>query len=266
MGITDTVERLFPTPDGEGPMVHRTAVVTSVNSDGTLGVTLSGTPMTVNALAGSSAKVGDTVHLAVWAGDLISLGRSRASGGGGAASELIIPTSATVDGGGSSVSVVGGLVTFATATAVHVNGCLLAAFRVHDIIIDFTAHVASVDTQMRLRVAGTDASGATTYGTQRHYHNAAAAGGGNFNSDRWLVDTASGLVSVKNCASVRLIGAAQAVATDGTSDGTNIASTSSMFVFHNGLYHSAATAYDGFTIYVASGTISGTLSVEGHNR
>lgn len=79
MGITDTVQRLFPTPDGEGSMRHRSGIVTAVNADGTLDVTLGTASVTVPALAGSVAAVGDTVHVAVWAGDLLALGRVRGS-------------------------------------------------------------------------------------------------------------------------------------------------------------------------------------------
>lgn len=75
--MTSILARLLPDVGGETPVRHRSAVVTAVNADGTLTVTLSGVSVTVNALAGSTAKVGDTVHLAAWAGDLLALGRTR---------------------------------------------------------------------------------------------------------------------------------------------------------------------------------------------
>jgi hypothetical protein len=69
------VERLVPQNDAETPIHHRTAIVVSVNSDGTLDIDLGGVTVTAPILDGAYAEPGDVVQVGAWAGDLLVLGR-----------------------------------------------------------------------------------------------------------------------------------------------------------------------------------------------
>lgn len=258
MGITDVVDRLFPDPDGESPMLHRSAVVTAVNSDGTLTVDLSGVSVTVNALAGSGASVGDTVHLAAWAGDLISLGAAREATVGGPGSYQAIPASVAVTGGGASYSIVNGRVIVAAATSVTVNDLFpvgVGNVRIRcDLTMSTAAGLATVlraggvnqvtgYDRTRMRVAGTTLSGAQD-------NNVAA----------W--ETVATALAGRHVITIDLFGPGVAAATAGVlvTGSIDNAMTAGAGVNTAAIQHRPAVACDGIALTPGGGTISGTIS------
>ena len=72
----------------------------------------------------------------------------------------VIPTS--VAGTGVTLGAAG-KVTFSASTAVSVNGCFTSTYDNYLIVVDISATSANSIPQFRLRLAGTDASGATDY-------------------------------------------------------------------------------------------------------
>ena len=156
--------RLLPSPDGEPPMRHRLAPVTTVNDDGTITVTIDGVSLDIPALAGSSEIVGDAAQIAAWSGNLLSLGRARTAGEGGPGSHIIVPTSIEVDGGGSETySFDGRTTTFEDVTSVSLNGINRGLGA--DITL-LTVWIESANSDVlvtRLREAGTDLAGASSY-------------------------------------------------------------------------------------------------------
>jgi hypothetical protein len=180
----------------------------------------------------------------------------------GAGEQMIIPTS--VAGTGATVSTTGLVTMDGTGLTVSLNGVFTSAFTNYRVVWNTTTRSAQ-DGLLRLRVAGTDASGATTYGTQRVWGTGAAATVQNTNSTSWAVDTASAAATAGAAGEWLLYRPAVAAVTTGLISWYNASSTSTMYTGTGSLYHSAATAYDGFTYYMASGTFAGTIKVYGIN-
>jgi hypothetical protein len=120
---------------------------------------------------------------------------------------------------------------------------------------------------MRLRVAGTDASGASDYlrsnyavrtnGNVLNYSSSAGASafyvGYNFAGENSL------------SASMDIFNANLAVQTRLTSLSHNSDGTS-YFALWTGQAHQVSTAYTGLTIFTASGNVTGSVSVYGYNK
>jgi hypothetical protein len=78
MDYTRTLNRLEPAPDGESALRHRSAVVTAINSDGTVDIDLSGVAVVgVSSLV--FAGIGEVVQVVAWKGDLLVIGLPRTS-------------------------------------------------------------------------------------------------------------------------------------------------------------------------------------------
>lgn len=170
----------------------------------------------------------------------------------------IIPTS--VAGAGATLGP-SGKVTFSAATSVSVNGCFTAAFDNYRIVLLSTNPTAQ-DSLMRLRAAGADAAAASSYGNQRNYGTASSMTTGNDSTDKWyLTAGANGKIAT----SLDLYLPAVATTTLGTGVSTATNSVTSMYATTLALYHNASTAYDGFTLYVGSGSVTGTIVVYGYN-
>lgn len=73
-------EKLNPTPDGQDVTRLRTGVVTAVNANGTVDITLSGVTMSgVPRLIGATVVVGQAVQIASYRGSLLVLGGVESS-------------------------------------------------------------------------------------------------------------------------------------------------------------------------------------------
>lgn len=166
----------------------------------------------------------------------------------------IIPTS--VAGAGVTLGA-DGVVTFTGATTVNVNGVFAAGKR-YRVFVQSTNPTAQ-DTLMRLRLAGTDATAASSYGNQRNYGTGTSLTSGGEPTDKWYLSAGA---NGKVMSVIELWGAADAAPTIGTGMATAANSASAMYATTLGLYHNASTAYDGFTLYIGSGTWSGTVRVE----
>jgi hypothetical protein len=73
-------EKLIPTPDGEPPIILRTATVAAVNSDGTVDLTMSSGVLVpdVPRLTGAYAPVGAVVQVLSLRGSLLVIGATAA--------------------------------------------------------------------------------------------------------------------------------------------------------------------------------------------
>lgn len=79
--LTKLRKKLVPTPDGQDELKLRTAIVTAVNSDGTLDITLAGVTVAgVPRLMEASVAVGTVVQVLAYRGSLLVIGRSATSG------------------------------------------------------------------------------------------------------------------------------------------------------------------------------------------
>lgn len=167
------------------------------------------------------------------------------SGGG---MDLITPTSVV----GATFN--GGLISFTAASAVSVNGCFSSIYENYMISVTHTVG-ADTDLNIRLRLAGTDASAAS-------YITIIIESAGTMNTGRLTAQTATRVGPARNGSRMYSSGLIFAPAL-ATATGFQMATTSDPV--GNTIYGTfgAATAYDGFTVYPGSSTTTGSLRIYG---
>jgi len=74
---TRLVRRLTPKADGDPVVRWRVATVETVETDGTVTVNLGDSVVSAYVLESAVVALGDIVHVAIWEGDLVVLGRVR---------------------------------------------------------------------------------------------------------------------------------------------------------------------------------------------
>lgn len=173
--------------------------------------------------------------------------------------KLVTPTSVA----GTGVSLSGATINFASASEVSVNGCFTSEYNSYIINIVFTAH-ASSDTLMRMRDSGTNDSTATYL-----YRLTGSQGAGTLETDifvsqnEWAIDDTSGIGSPTS-GRVKLEMSNPAVAAETLGIGTHATSgTSNISLGQTGFSKDGSETFDGFHIYLASGTMSGTIQIYG---
>jgi len=171
----------------------------------------------------------------------------------------VAPTSIANSGG--SASTTGNTTTFTNVSALSLNGCFSSTYDNYRIMVDFSAASGSgVFPSLRLRVSGTDA----TTGYEQSLFLSAAAAHSYVNPDGttlWSVGYFStGDVNEASCnAEIYKPFLARI-----TSSQVNLfQATGNLAGFSYG-YHNAATSYDGLTLLISSGTISGKIRVYGY--
>jgi hypothetical protein len=173
------------------------------------------------------------------------------SASAGAGMDLITPTSVA----GSGVTLSGGQVTFTAATAVSVNGCFSATYDNYRIVFEGVGSTVDVP-KLRLRLAGTDASGAN-YDFEQVTGSTTTVSAQNYASETsWSYFTAQSTVSMIGEVIIRRPNLAQTTMVSGQGGRENAV------VMVTG-YHTLTTQYDGFSLLAPSGNLTGTLRVYG---
>jgi hypothetical protein len=178
---------------------------------------------------------------------------------------MVTPTSIANSGGSASLS--GGAVTFTGVTSVSLNGLFTSGYNNYEIIITgFSGSVAGTNTNMRLRVAGVDASGL-------NYENNSIMLLGNNATDNFF-GQATGFTTIRASTS-SIISAAklninnpfqtQGTVFLGATTGVNSLNTQYSGGNLAGI-HTVSTSYDGFTIFPASGNITGVIRAYGYQN
>lgn len=163
----------------------------------------------------------------------------------------------------TQINTAGGLVkitdnTFSAASAVNVNNCFSSTYTNYMILIDLTTSASAGTISLRLRASGTDA--ATNYNYFGPYGGSSSGNINNSAQTEWFV--AGSYNSATVCAICDVFQpnvAAQTRAGISMFDSRNIV----------GLYggiHTTSSAYDGFSLIIGSGTITGTLRVYGYRN
>jgi len=166
--------------------------------------------------------------------------------------KLVVPTSVAVGSGSGSIATQG-TVTFSGVSSVSLNGCFTSTYQNYKVIMDIT-NASSVLNNLRLRLSGTDASG-SDYDIQI---NDLANG----NKTTTLNTTALPLHYYGNSANGVVLDILKPKDAAITQFQGNSYIENGYCVF--GAQHDEATSYDGFTIYPASSTMSGTIRVYGY--
>lgn len=176
----------------------------------------------------------------------------------------IIPTSVT----GTGVSVgAAGKVTLTAATSASVNVCFTSTYDNYLIQFDFTTSAAA-SPNIVLRAAGTDSVAANYDAQQLVARSTTALVAQALAGTSWPASGGVALVAGRHVGSIRLYGPALAVATAGLIEDNVTANpmTTSSALATTSLLHRLTSAFDGFTISVASGNVTGNLRVYGYNN
>lgn len=159
----------------------------------------------------------------------------------------------------------GGLVlitsqSFSAASAVNVNNCFTSTYDNYLVELNVTSTSATaVFIYLRMRASGSDAATAYYWSQVYTSWNTTVAGTGASNAAQWAVNyvtTAGPVGSVINIQSPNL---AQRTMLHGTGSSDAAPTISSG-------YHNTASQYDGFSVYPASGTFTGTIRVYGYRN
>jgi len=178
-------------------------------------------------------------------------GSAWAAVGAAGGMDLITPTSVA----GSGVSLSGGQVTFTAASTASINGCFTATYDNYVIFLSTTLS-AAVALNFRLRVAGVDSS-AAIYSRNYFLSRTVATGGAHVNATSQILNL--GEDTSLQVFKLEVFGPAIAAYTHTFTQNKNNYTELNI----QGMSHAAATAYDGFTLFPASGTFTGTLRVYG---
>ena len=172
--------------------------------------------------------------------------------------KLIVPTSATATGAGSSATVSAtGKVTFTTVTALSVNGCFTSAYDNYLIVCRGTGPDAPTN-RLRLRASGTDDSG-SNYTRQMLAANSTTVSGGRATTTFTLV----GEFSTSNDNGYHLYVYGPNLAQPTAMRAVHVSGLSGASIYDYASTHSLSTAYDGFTLFPHSQTLTGSLCIYG---
>lgn len=171
------------------------------------------------------------------------------------------PTSIANSGGTATLS--GNTVTFSGVSSVSLNGCFTGDYDNYRVLIRYDTSVAGVDVRIRFRTAGTDNS-TSAYNVQ-----SLDGYGSSVTASRSTAQTAATIINSNGDQAFASIEVGQpfaAWATQGVSAFSyggataNIENSTRRFGFN------ATTSFDGFSLYPASGTFDGSISVYGYKK
>jgi len=154
-----------------------------------------------------------------------------------------------------------GTVTFSAASSVSLNGVFSSTYTNYRIVFNVEHTVGLVVLYLRLRVSGTDATGAN-YNYQSLSADNTISGGRSQNQTSTEIALIS--ISVGNNGSTDIYRPFLANPTSFV--GHIISAYNSPYGRTYFSEHTPSTSYDGFTIFVSSGTITGNISVYGYNK
>lgn len=177
--------------------------------------------------------------------------------------KLVVPTSVAVGSGSGSVATQG-TVTFSGASSVSLNGCFSSTYQNYKIIIsNLTGSTTSQIVSGRLRASGTDASGSNYNYEDTQFSSTTVGAARSTSQTSMRIGMAE--TTNKNYMMLDLYDPFIAEPTGYFSNcsETGYSTTSTGLKFTSG-GHTVSTSYDGFTIFPASGTITGTLRIYGY--
>jgi hypothetical protein len=166
---------------------------------------------------------------------------------------LIIPSTIANTSGTASIGT-NGTVNFNAASSVSLNSVFNSTYDSYLIFFNYTVST-SAETRFRTRLSGTDASDAT----YRYHANAFSATYDNQLSQAGQTSSYICGCDTEHNATMQLHNVAKASFTRGQTNGI----ISDRIGHFSTTVHQNATAYDGFTFFRSSGTMTGKVSVYG---
>ena len=184
------------------------------------------------------------------------------------ATDIWVPTVKPAVASASGLTLISAT-SFSAVSTLSVNSCFTATYDAYRILISFTSGAtgSGKDLNMRLRLSGTDST--TSYYEAMfatRSSNASLVAVATDNGATWSLVNYEGNNQPYTVA-FDIQNPALAVKTkvQGQSSGDSIA-VSNLTANYFSLHHGAATAYDGFTIYPSSSTITGTVRIFGYQN
>jgi hypothetical protein len=180
----------------------------------------------------------------------------------------VIPTSISVGSGSGSVGANGSMI-FTGASSISINNCFTSTYTSYQIVLLITSGSATGHFYSRLRVSGSDNS-TSVYNSTFVYsvNNSTTSVVENvLNQDKFQLGY-NETSARNNFLNMHIINP-QIVEHTGfvMQSNRNAATGSNILVSYNGGGQFAnTTAFDGFTLFPASGTLTGTLKVYGYNN
>jgi hypothetical protein len=153
---------------------------------------------------------------------------------------------------------------FSAVASQSVNNVFSATYDYYRILVSFTTTTNGDPMSMRLRLSGTDNSGANTYKTQEIEANSTTIDGTRRSGDNFLLGAGSNVADSVCTSVIDLFNVSLASPTGFQTQ--NFSALSNGFIRDVKGFHTVSTAFDGFTFITFSGTMSGKLRVYGYNN
>jgi len=169
---------------------------------------------------------------------------------------LVTPTSVAYSGGSASLS--GAAVSFSGVSSISLNGCFTSTYDNYLIVTNSKTAATNQDVKLRFRVAGTDASGASDYNRRYLLASSTTVQTGTSANAEFSCLTADTNSGQANYTINNPFGASPTL--------VNLQGSSTTAVSTVAGYHSLSTSYDGFTLFVSAGDITGKLRVYGYRN
>lgn len=154
--------------------------------------------------------------------------------------------------------------TFSAATSVSVNGCFSATYDNYRLVLNITGASASAGLFMRMRASSADNTTSNYHSQLVYGSSASAAAVKNTSQTTWNVAELNSANTYQG-ATAEFLGPQKTQVTTVVWTGSQLQSTDYVTSV-GGFFFGLTTQFDGFTIYPASGTITGTLRVYGYRN
>lgn len=172
---------------------------------------------------------------------------------------LIASPPTTIANSGGTATLSGNTVTFSGVSSVSLNGCFTGDYANYRVLVDLGSNANANVLQMRLRAAGSDNT-SSAYETQQNRGADTSLSGTRIANTFWSVGYANYSITVFD-----IVGP-HATNKTFTNGSCSLNGGASIQLWAIGQHHNVAASYDGFTLYPASGTITGTAAVYGYRK
>jgi hypothetical protein len=175
---------------------------------------------------------------------------------------VMTPTSIVSTGTGNSSSINSdGSVSFSSCVTLSLNGVFTSSYDNYMIVKRDKSNTGNNAIYVRLRLSGTDATGAN------YTHQFVAANGTTVSGFRYTADTFCRFGNTDTLESGDVISVYGPALSQPTAfRNTSVGGFSSAVIVDFASTHSLSTSYDGITIYPVSGNFTGLLTVFGFNQ
>jgi hypothetical protein len=169
---------------------------------------------------------------------------------------LVTPTSAVNGTVGAT-----GAVTFTSASTISVNGCFNSSYDNYKILINISSATDTASLLMRLRVSGSDNSGATSYQRTGYLATPSTLSNSYVATNSLFAGSLSSGVSSN--VPIEIMNPFNAIATTAYLTTFDQPSNNSRGI---NMMHIDSTSFDGFSLIISVGSVTGTVRIYGYRN